>query len=276
MGADSSGWKILHGILGVALHARRRSGAFVQPKQAFWALASVLGFLLLLMGLFEIIAAVATKDVNPLWWLGLIAGILFLVLAFWASQQLVHAKGAALPLLRRPDGDVPRDQPDRVRVRPPRTRARSSASSTPRVLVHARALPPGPARRERRVTLHSRVAGRPCDGPRMRRRASRRGRKRSSPCSPRGARSRRPTSSRSAARVVDTEIYDEADVDFEGFWARQAAELLDWFEEWDTVLEWDLPFAKWFVGGTAQRVVQLPRPPRRRRSRRAGRVPLGG
>ena len=25
---------------------------------------------------------------------------------------------------------------------------------------------------------------------------------------------------------------------------------LDWFEPWHTVLEWDLPFAKWFVGGT--------------------------
>ena len=37
-------------------------------------------------------------------------------------------------------------------------------------------------------------------------------------------------------------------VDFEGFWARQAT-ALDWFEDWHTVLEWDFPFAKWFVGG---------------------------
>jgi len=51
------------------------------------------------------------------------------------------------------------------------------------------------------------------------------------------------------ARVVSTEIYDEADVDFEGFWARQAAELLDWSKDWETILEWNLPFAKWFVGG---------------------------
>ena len=51
------------------------------------------------------------------------------------------------------------------------------------------------------------------------------------------------------ARVTDAEIYDEANEDYEGFWARQAASLLDWFEEWHTVLEWDLPFAKWFVGG---------------------------
>jgi acetyl-CoA synthetase len=51
------------------------------------------------------------------------------------------------------------------------------------------------------------------------------------------------------ALVVGTEIYDEADRDYEGFWARQAADLVDWFEEWNTILEWDLPFAKWFVGG---------------------------
>src|SRR3954471_3313551 len=50
--------------------------------------------------------------------------------------------------------------------------------------------------------------------------------------------------------VAGTFLYDEADQDFEGFWARQAADLLDWRKEWDTILEWQLPFAKWFVGGT--------------------------
>ena len=34
------------------------------------------------------------------------------------------------------------------------------------------------------------------------------------------------------ALVVDAEIYDEANVDYEGFWARQAADLLDWYEDW--------------------------------------------
>ncbi|HUF84725.1 MAG TPA: acetate--CoA ligase, partial [Acidimicrobiia bacterium] len=58
-----------------------------------------------------------------------------------------------------------------------------------------------------------------------------------------------PEGFKKTARVVGTEIYDEAERDYEGFWARQAAELVDWFEEWDTILEWDLPFAKWFVGG---------------------------
>jgi acetyl-CoA synthetase len=52
------------------------------------------------------------------------------------------------------------------------------------------------------------------------------------------------------ALITGVGAYDEAERDWEGFWARQAAELLDWSKEWHTILEWDLPFAKWFVGGT--------------------------
>jgi len=44
-------------------------------------------------------------------------------------------------------------------------------------------------------------------------------------------------------------LYDEADEDYQGFWAKQAGELLTWFQDWDTICEWDLPFVKWFVGG---------------------------
>ena len=52
------------------------------------------------------------------------------------------------------------------------------------------------------------------------------------------------------SRTADPAIYEEANADPEAFWARQAGELLDWFAPWDTVCEWELPFAKWFVGGT--------------------------
>jgi acetyl-CoA synthetase len=41
----------------------------------------------------------------------------------------------------------------------------------------------------------------------------------------------------------------EADRDYERFWARLAKEHVDWFTPWKKVLEWRLPFAKWFVGG---------------------------
>jgi acetyl-CoA synthetase len=51
------------------------------------------------------------------------------------------------------------------------------------------------------------------------------------------------------ALVSDRSLYDAADADPEAFWAKQAGELVTWFEPWHTVLEWDLPFANWFVGG---------------------------
>ncbi len=51
------------------------------------------------------------------------------------------------------------------------------------------------------------------------------------------------------ALLTDAEVYDEAAADPEGFWARQASDLLTWRKEWDTVLEWEQPFARWFVGG---------------------------
>jgi acetyl-CoA synthetase len=37
-------------------------------------------------------------------------------------------------------------------------------------------------------------------------------------------------------------------VELEKFWEEQARNLV-WFKEWDCVLEWKPPFAKWFVGG---------------------------
>ena len=51
------------------------------------------------------------------------------------------------------------------------------------------------------------------------------------------------------ARVTDRAAAAEAAADPEAFWADRAAELVTWTEPWHTVCEWDLPFAKWFVGG---------------------------
>ena len=45
------------------------------------------------------------------------------------------------------------------------------------------------------------------------------------------------------------EMCAEAEKDPEGYWAKVADEHIDWFRKWDEVLEWDVPFAKWFVGG---------------------------
>ncbi len=45
-------------------------------------------------------------------------------------------------------------------------------------------------------------------------------------------------------------LYEEAERDPVAFWARLARERIDWVTPFETTLEWDLPFAKWFVGGT--------------------------
>ena len=52
-----------------------------------------------------------------------------------------------------------------------------------------------------------------------------------------------------AALASNRALYDEADADYEAFWARQARELLSWDRDFHSVLEWDLPFARWFIGG---------------------------
>jgi len=53
---------------------------------------------------------------------------------------------------------------------------------------------------------------------------------------------------RSSAHVHSDKVYEEAKKDFEGFWA-SAAKGLDWFKSWKRVLEWNPPFAKWFLEG---------------------------
>ena len=44
------------------------------------------------------------------------------------------------------------------------------------------------------------------------------------------------------------DIYKKSLDDIEEFWGQEARKL-EWFRTWDKVLEWDLPFAKWFPGG---------------------------
>jgi len=45
-----------------------------------------------------------------------------------------------------------------------------------------------------------------------------------------------------------TEIHRRSLDDIERFWAEEARKL-DWYKTWDKVLDWQPPYAKWFVGG---------------------------
>jgi len=44
-------------------------------------------------------------------------------------------------------------------------------------------------------------------------------------------------------------LYNESIRQPEKFWGRQAKEELVWFKPWKSVLQWKLPYAKWFAGG---------------------------
>jgi len=72
--------------------------SFVQPFGTFWALATALGFLLVFKGTLDIVESVVLQGLNPVWWLGLIAGIIEIGLGFWASQQYFPARALLLLL----------------------------------------------------------------------------------------------------------------------------------------------------------------------------------
>jgi acetyl-CoA synthetase len=44
-------------------------------------------------------------------------------------------------------------------------------------------------------------------------------------------------------------LYDQAKQDPIGFWSQLAENELHWFKKWERVLDWQPPFAQWFVGG---------------------------
>ena len=81
---DRGGW--LFGLFGV-LFVIAGVIAFISPENTFAAIADILGFLFLIVGLFWIIQAFMERTENDVWWLGLTAGILMVILAFWTSGQ---------------------------------------------------------------------------------------------------------------------------------------------------------------------------------------------
>jgi uncharacterized membrane protein HdeD (DUF308 family) len=70
--------------------------ALISPENTFAALADILGFLFLIVGVFWVLQAALSRPVNELWWLGLIAGILMIILAFWTGGQFFIEKAYVL------------------------------------------------------------------------------------------------------------------------------------------------------------------------------------
>lgn len=84
IGVSTTGWKIVHGILGV-IFIIVGIFAFIEPGTTFEALASLMGFFLLFKGIFDIAVAFVTKGEYDLWWVQLVMGIIEIGLAFWVA-----------------------------------------------------------------------------------------------------------------------------------------------------------------------------------------------
>ncbi len=88
-------WKYLHYAMAV-IFLLGAVWSFINPAESFFALASVLGFVLVFMGTLEIMQAVASRGDNPMWGLGLAVGILMILLAVWVSQRYFPARAELL------------------------------------------------------------------------------------------------------------------------------------------------------------------------------------
>src|SRR5580704_19343205 len=59
---------------------------------------------------------------------------------------------------------------------------------------------------------------------------------------------RYPPSPEFAAQAnAQPEIYEQG---FEAFWEREGRERVSWFEPFSELLEWERPYAKWYLGGS--------------------------
>ena len=77
-------WRWLHILLGV-LFLIVGVVALFNPGRTFWALASIIGWFLLFKGTFDIVMSILTRRESEMWWLLLIAGIIEVLVAFWAA-----------------------------------------------------------------------------------------------------------------------------------------------------------------------------------------------
>ena len=80
------GWRVMHAVL-AAVYLLGAGWAFVRPVDTFFALASVLGLLVLLQGFSSIAQAIGMRGVSSYWGLVLFSGILMTGLGLWISTS---------------------------------------------------------------------------------------------------------------------------------------------------------------------------------------------
>jgi uncharacterized membrane protein HdeD (DUF308 family) len=69
---------------------------FSNPARTFAGLADVLGVLFLFVGLWWMARSFLERPVNPVWWTGVISGILMIAMAFWTSGRFYIHRAYAL------------------------------------------------------------------------------------------------------------------------------------------------------------------------------------
>jgi uncharacterized membrane protein HdeD (DUF308 family) len=88
-------WRWAHVLMAV-LFLFAACWSFASPFGAFWALATIFGLLLIFRGSLDMVTSISTREINPAWWLGMIAGVLEILLGFWVSQQAFPARALLL------------------------------------------------------------------------------------------------------------------------------------------------------------------------------------
>jgi uncharacterized membrane protein HdeD (DUF308 family) len=88
-------WGWAHALLGIVFIGAA-IWSFVTPYGAFWALASVLGIMLVVVGTVHIFTAISSRAFNDAWWFGVIGGTLEVFIGFWVGAQSFRAQAVFL------------------------------------------------------------------------------------------------------------------------------------------------------------------------------------
>lgn len=84
LGVSSTGWKIVHVILGL-LFVAVGVLALVYPHRTFVEVAAIFAFFLGIKGFFDMMVAFMSRHATDLWWVLLLVGLVEILLAFWAA-----------------------------------------------------------------------------------------------------------------------------------------------------------------------------------------------
>ena len=76
-------WRWLHIVFGIVAIVAGIV-ALVWPGQTFLVLAAITGWYLMIDGVMGIVVAITTRELNDLWWLGLVLGTAEVLIGFWA------------------------------------------------------------------------------------------------------------------------------------------------------------------------------------------------